>query len=166
MTVKSFLSQDTDLVLKLSSGIGRSSKFLLAIDSRVFFGSGILGPYHSSKLLLGLASRVLSFRAASGLMNIFRSKPSYMFGNGCLVLDERRVGLTEKLLHLLHCNSVRVYPHAHSVRVRAFVLWTPYTVCRSIITNNIYINYTENICQCRFLQQVVPQLIHPLRGGS
>jgi hypothetical protein len=42
----------------------------------------------------------------------------------------------------------------HTVRVRAVVLCTPYTLCCFIITNNIYANYTEDICHTLDCRQV------------
>jgi hypothetical protein len=35
-------------------------------------------------------------------------------------------------------------------------LWTPYTLCHFTTMNNNYAKYTQNICQCRRLQQIMP----------
>jgi hypothetical protein len=46
-----------------------------------------------------------------------------MFGNGVSSLMRGGVGLSEKAIHLLHCNLAQVYPHSHSIHIRAFVLY-------------------------------------------
>jgi hypothetical protein len=45
-------------------------------------------------------------------------------------------------------------------------LWTPYACCHFTIISNIYIRYTDDLCQCRLGQRVMPQLIYTLIDGS
>jgi hypothetical protein len=67
----------------------------------------------------------------------------------------REEGLTF-LSSLLHRNYARVCPHSNNVQVRAFTLYGPYTFGHHTIMNNICVRYTDDPCDCTFVQQVMP----------